>query len=198
MRGSWLDGAGTCNHYPDTLPLREVWQLESLTSVLSPLPGVLAAHLVQVRRDELYAYYRLASSKVFTLWQAVRGVGEHQLAEIDRVVESYLGDRSALEAVSMAELYARLEQGEIELLDVRAETEHRAGHISEAHGVPLAELAQRFRELPTGREIVAYCCGPYCVFADEAAALLREQGYQAARPAEGFPEWQAAGLPISR
>lgn len=125
-------------------------------------------------------------------------MGEHQLAEINRVVESYLGDRSAHEAVSMAELYARLEQGEIEFLDVRAETEHRAGHISEAHGVPLAELARRFRELPTGQEIVAYCRGPYYVFADEAVALLRARGFQAARLAEGFPEWQAAGLPVSR
>jgi rhodanese-related sulfurtransferase len=170
----------------------------SVANTSQHLQTLKAAHLVAARREGLYAYYRLASSEVFTLWQAVRGVGKRQLAEIDQVVESYLGDRSALEAVSMRDLSTRLGRDEFLLLDVRPEAEYRAGHLPGARTIPVGELPARLKELPIDQEIVAYCRGPYCVFADEAIALLRDRGYQAARLAEGFPEWQAAGLPVSR
>lgn len=169
----------------------------SVANTSQHLQKLRAAHLVEVRREGLYAYYRLASTDVFALWQSVRSVGEAQLAEVNRVVKTYRNDREALEAISITELRVRLDQGGVLLLDVRPEVEYRAGHILGALSVPIDELAERLDSLPEGDVVVAYCRGPYCVYADEAVALLNTRGFVAQRLAQGFPEWQAAGLPVS-
>jgi len=153
------------------------------------------AGLVVARRDGARILYRLAGSKVVALWQAVRATGEARLAEIDRIVATFLSDRSAIEEIGPDELRRRLATGEITLLDVRPALEYRQGHIAGALSVPVDELPARLPELPSDRTIVAYCRGPYCVYADEAVTLLRQHGLSAARLTTGFPDWQAAGLP---
>lgn len=170
----------------------------SIANTSQHLQTLKAAHLVDVHRKGLYAYYRLASPEVFRLWQAVRRVGEAQLAELDRVVQIYLSDRRTLEELSISQLRERLEQGEVLLLDVRPEVEYHAGHIPGARSIPIDELAERLATFPVDQDVVAYCRGPYCVFADEAVAFLREHGYRAQRLTQGFPDWQAAGLPVQR
>lgn len=155
------------------------------------------AHLVDNRKDGLYVYYRLADPSVVALWRSLRTVSETQLAEIDRLVETYMHHPEHLESISRENLYRRLVEGDALLLDVRPALEYRQGHIAGARSIPLDELEQHLRELDPGREIVAYCRGPYCLFADEAVALLRAQGLRAHRYAEGFPEWAAAGLPVA-
>jgi len=154
------------------------------------------ARLVESRREGLYAYYRLAGEEVFEVWRAVRGLGESRLAEIDWVVEIYLKDRDALEAVGAIALMERLSDGSVVVLDVRPEEEYRAGHIPGALSVPVDALEAALQTLPKDREIVAYCRGRYCVFSDEAVKLLEARGYRARRLMEGFPEWRAAGLPV--
>ncbi len=156
------------------------------------------AHLVDNRKDGLYVYYRLADPSVLALWRSLRTVSETQLAEIDRLVETYMHHPEHLESISREDLYRRLVEGDALLLDVRPALEYRQGHIAGARSIPLDELEQHLRELDPGREIVAYCRGPYCLFADEAVALLRAQGLRAHRYAEGFPEWAAAGLPVAK
>ena len=153
-------------------------------------------HLVHVRRDGPYVFYRLADERVFRVWQALRELAETQLTEIDRLVQTYLSDRDALEAISVEELRSRLEQGGVVVLDVRPEVEYRAGHIAGARSVPLAELKTRLRDIPKDQEVVAYCRGPYCVYADDAVTLLRAKGFRARRFELGFPEWKALGLPV--
>src|SRR5262249_40351646 len=120
-----------------------------------------------------------------------------QLAEVDRLVETYLHDRRALEPLSRDELLARLTRGDTVVVDVRPALEYQLGHIAGACSIPVDELEARLGELDPRREVVAYCRGPYCVFADEAVALLRARGVQAYRYADGFPEWAAAGLPVA-
>jgi rhodanese-related sulfurtransferase len=154
------------------------------------------ARMVEFRREGLYAYYRLADESVFRTWQAVRTLGETRLAEIDRVVETFLEDRDALEAVGAAALMERLSDGNVVVLDVRPEEEYRAGHIPGALSVPVDVLEGALQSLPKNKEIVAYCRGPYCVFSDEAVTLLRSRGYQARRLGEGLPDWRAKGLPV--
>ena len=154
------------------------------------------ARMAESRREGLYAYYRLADEAVFRTWQAVRALGETRLAEIDRVVETFLEDRDALEAVGAAALMERLNDGNVVVLDVRPEEEYRAGHIPGALSVPVDALEAALQALPKDKEIVAYCRGPYCVFSDEAVTLLRSRGYQARRLAEGLPDWRAKGLPV--
>ena len=114
------------------------------------------------------------------------------------VVATYLQGRQGLEAVSRDGLRRRLAEGATEVLDVRPAVEYRQGHIAGARSIPVDELEERLHELDPTWEIVAYCRGPYCVFADEAVTLLRGHGYTAARYDEGYPEWAAAGLPVAQ
>ena len=155
-----------------------------------------AARMVEVRREGLYAHYRLADEGVFRAWRAVRDLGEARLAEVDRVVESYLKDREALEAVDAAGLMERLADESVVILDVRPEEEYRAGHVPGALSVPVSSLEAALQVLPKDKEIVAYCRGPYCVFSDEAVAFLKSHGYRAIRLTEGLPEWRDSGYPI--
>ena len=164
-------------------------------NVSQHLQVLKAAMLVSVRREGLYAHYSLADPLVFRAWQALRDLGQARLDEIDSVVTEYLGDRSKLEAIDAVELRRRLE--DVVVLDVRPRTEYEAGHIQGARNVPHDELDARLRELPADAEIVAYCRGPYCVFADEAVAALKAKGYRARRLTEGFPDWRLRGYPVA-
>ncbi len=168
----------------------------SVANASQHLQLLRAAQLVDVRREGVYIYYRLADERVFTLWQSMRNLGEARLAEIDRVVHTYLQDRHLLQPISAVELLQRLDEGNVILLDVRPVEEYAAGHLPHALSIPVDELGARLQELPQDKEIVAYCRGPYCVFADEAVALLRTNGYNARRLEQGLPDWRALGLPI--
>jgi rhodanese-related sulfurtransferase len=168
----------------------------SVASASQHLQALKAARMVEARREGLYARYRLADEDVFRTWQAVRRLAESRLSEVDGVVEAYLADRDALEAVDATELMERLTVGSVVVLDVRPEEEYRAGHIPGALSVPVDALEAALQRLPTDREIVAYCRGPYCVFSDEAVALLRSRGYRARRLRQGLPDWRASGMPV--
>jgi rhodanese-related sulfurtransferase/DNA-binding MarR family transcriptional regulator len=167
-----------------------------VANVSQHLQSLRRARLVEVRREGVRALYRLADESVYRLYQAVLEVGDARLAEIERLVKDYLGDRNALEPVGVEELLGRLARGDVTLLDARPEEEYRAGHIPGAISIPVEVLESRLRELPTDREVVAYCRGPYCLFADEAVSLLSARGYRARRLELGLPDWKAAGLPV--
>jgi rhodanese-related sulfurtransferase len=168
----------------------------SVANTSRHLQELRAARLVEVRREGLYGYYRLADERVFAAWRAIRDLGEARLAEIDRLVGSYLTYRDSLEAVCAEELLAKMREEGVEVLDVRPEDEYRAGHIPGARSVPVERMEAYLEEIPRDREVVAYCRGPYCVFSDEAVALLMSRGYRARRLREGLPDWRAAGLPV--
>lgn len=168
----------------------------SVANTSQHLKALREAQLAGVRREGLYARYRLADEHVFALWQALRDLGTARLAEIRQIVETYLTDRENLRGITCEELNRRLKDRSVVLLDVRPEEEYRAGHVAGARSIPLTELKARLKELPKRKEIVAYCRGPYCVFADEAVALLRSHGRKATRLETGFPDWKAQGLPI--
>lgn len=160
------------------------------------LRRLLDARLVEVRREGPYAYYRLASERVFELMAALRTVAADRLADVDRLLEKYREDRSDLDAVTMEELRRDYEEGQVVLIDVRPDEEYRSGHIEGARSVPLEEIGDILDHLPDDREIVAYCRGPYCLLSDEAVERLRAEGYRARRLDGGFPEWRASGLPV--
>jgi rhodanese-related sulfurtransferase/DNA-binding MarR family transcriptional regulator len=169
---------------------------QSVANTSQHLQHLLRAGLVRTRREGTRVHYRLASPRVGELWTAVRDVAGEHVAEVDRLAEAYLGDRAQLDTVSRDELAARLRDGEVVVLDVRPEPEYRAGHISGAVSLPVDELGRRLQEVPSDREVVAYCRGPYCVFADDAVRALQRRGYHASRLEDGYPEWSSAGLPV--
>ena len=169
---------------------------QSIANTSQHLQVLARAGLVHSRREGTRVYYRLAGDRVADLWAAVRDVAGRQVAEVSVLAHEYLGERDALEQVSAAELEQRLARGDVVVLDVRPEPEYRAGHIAGARSAPLSELDELAGALPRRREIVAYCRGPYCVYADDAVRLLRGRGLKARRLDVGFPEWRRAGLPL--
>ena len=168
----------------------------SLANTSQHLQALRQAALVESRKEGLFVSYRLSDPTIFGLCMAIRTVAERQLADLERLVREHFGDRSAAEAVEMNELLKRARSKSVVVLDTRPPSEYAAGHIAGAISVPVVDLQQRLRQLPKGKEYVAYCRGPYCVYADRAVEILRSNGRQARRLREGFPEWRAAGFPV--
>jgi rhodanese-related sulfurtransferase len=154
------------------------------------------AGLVTARKEGLFVHYRIADPAVSTLCASLRTVAERQDAELDRIVREHFGDRNEPEPVEMTELLRRARAGDVIVLDARPANEYAAGHIPGSLSIPIGDLQQRLQRLPKSKPYVAYCRGPYCVYADQAVAQLRAAGRRARRLAVGLPEWKSAGLPV--
>jgi rhodanese-related sulfurtransferase/DNA-binding transcriptional ArsR family regulator len=156
------------------------------------------ARLVDTRRDGQRIWYRLPDEAVAAFLLSLQALGRQRYAEVREVAESYLERRDTLEPIAPEELRRRLNAGDVTLIDVRPQDEFAAGHIPGALSLPVAEIAERLRELPKRKEIVAYCRGPYCVLAVNAVELLRQRGYRARRLIESVPGWRLRGYPVVR
>ncbi|WP_018141199.1 metalloregulator ArsR/SmtB family transcription factor [Thioalkalivibrio sp. ALJ7] len=155
------------------------------------------AGLVKTRREGQRIFYRLSDADaVVQLFDAIQVLAVDQVAEAQQLVNENLQSKDPLEAVSAMDLVERIRNGDTLLLDVRPPEEFSAGHLAGAVNVPLPELNAFLEDLPTDREVVTYCRGPYCVLAYDAVARMRDAGYQARRLEGGYPEWAAAGLPV--
>jgi rhodanese-related sulfurtransferase/DNA-binding transcriptional ArsR family regulator len=170
----------------------------SLANTSQHLQSLRQAALVDSRKDGLFVYYRLADPAVFELCATIRIVAERRLADLERLVQQHFGNRSQPDPVGMRELLERARSRDVIILDARPANEYHAGHIAGAISVPIDELQNRLQSLLTDKEYVAYCRGPYCVYADRAVELLRKAGRRARRLIEGFPEWRAAGFPVAQ
>lgn len=169
----------------------------SVANASQHLQILAAARLVDTRREAQRIYYRLADPSVVDLWLALRRVAETQLAELDAVVRAYLGEPQAFEPIDRGELARRLEAGTVVLIDVRPREEFEQGHIAGAISVPLGELERWASTAPKRKQIVAYCRGPYCVYALQAVEELQKRGLRALRSEDGIAEWRAAGLSVA-
>jgi rhodanese-related sulfurtransferase/DNA-binding MarR family transcriptional regulator len=169
---------------------------QSVANTSHHLRNLARAGLVRTRREGTRVIYGLASDQVLELWTVMRQVAAEHVAEVDRLAEAYLGHRDGLQPITRDELARRIRRGEVTVVDVRPAAEYEAGHVEGARSLPISELRRRLDSLPRDGELVAYCRGPYCVFADDAVRLLRRQGFEARRLEDGFPEWKRAGLPV--
>jgi rhodanese-related sulfurtransferase/DNA-binding CsgD family transcriptional regulator len=154
------------------------------------------ARLLESRRAGKYVYYRLADPAVGSFWLSLRSLAERRLSEIREAVQTYFAEPGRMRAVDRRTLLARARRGDVVVLDVRPEDEYATGHLPHARSLPLPELKRRLSTLPRGKEIVAYCRGPYCVLSLQAVELLRRRGFKAVRIDDGVLEWRAAGMPI--
>ncbi len=169
---------------------------QSVANTSFHLRALAAAGLVTTRRERTRVYYRLASDHVANLWTALRQVAAEHHEQLDDLASAYLGDRNQLEHIDRDELVRRIAIGDVLVVDVRPTPEYAAGHIAGAVSIPIDDLARQLRHLPSDIEVVAYCRGPYCVFADDAVRLLNRRGHSARRLRDGYPEWQHDGHPI--
>ena len=169
---------------------------QSVANTSFHLRVLATAGLVATRRHGTRIYYRLASRRVGDLWSALRDVAAAHHEHLDELAAAYLGDRTRLEQIGRDELIERIAAGDVVVVDVRPAAEYEAGHIAGAVSTPIDDLAANVKALPAGIDVVAYCRGPYCVFADDAVRLLRRRGHTAKRLQDGFPEWLGAQLPV--
>lgn len=170
----------------------------SMANTSQHLQQLRQAGLVATRKQGLKVYYRLSGDDVIRLLDALRVVAERHVADVERLVNTYLTVKDSLEPIPRAELLSRVRDGLVTVLDVRPPEEYAAGHVPGAVNIPMSELEQRLEELGKCQEIVAYCRGPHCVLAFDAVARLRKKGIKARRLEDGYPEWQAEGLPVER
>ena len=152
--------------------------------------------LVESRKNGLKVYYRLSGEDVIDLLKSLRVVAERHVAEVDRLVNSFLTVKDELEPIPREELLKRARDGLVTVVDVRPPEEYAAGHVPGAVNIQLADLEKHLNKLDVKQEIVAYCRGPHCVLAFDAVAKLREKGLKARRLEDGYPEWKLAGLPV--
>ncbi len=167
----------------------------SVANASQHLQVLKGARLVEISKKGNFIYYHLANEKVFHVWRALRELGFDLNAEAEKLVNDFYRSGQKLEPVTIEELRQKISEQDIVVLDVRPGEEYQRGHIKEAASIPIEDLADRMDELPKGAEIIAYCRGPLCVYADEAVTLLREKGFDARRLKEGFPDWKAMGFP---
>ena len=185
-------------------------QKECSVEALASLAGLSVAntsqHLQQLRRAGLvtahkvdrHVFYKLTDETVVSLLVALRRTAEKHFSEMERLVQGYLLSRDSLEPISRDELFARLKDGLITVIDVRPTDEYAAGHLPGAISIPINEFDRDLDRLTADGEVVAYCRGPYCLLAFEAVAKLRDKGFAARRLEDGFPEWKLAGLPVEQ
>lgn len=152
--------------------------------------------LVSTERQGNYVYYSLSDQSVYGAWKGLRNLGIERMAEIERLINTFRDSRKSLDTLTSSELIQKINDGDVTIIDVRPEQEFQEGHIPGALNIPVEELSEKLDELPADREIVAYCRGPFCVFADDAVELLSRNGFDAKRLDEGFPEWSLAKLPV--
>jgi rhodanese-related sulfurtransferase len=87
-----------------------------------------------------------------------------------------------------------LEQGAVQLIDVRQAHEHEAGRIAGDRLIELARLAGEVETLDRDRPVVFYCrSGARSAMATEA---FRGAGFNAHNMLGGLLDWEAAGLPL--
>jgi rhodanese-related sulfurtransferase/DNA-binding transcriptional ArsR family regulator len=168
----------------------------SVANASQHLQVLKAAQLVDVTRQGNFIHYRLANTNVFKAWEALRELGVERIAAIEKLVKDFRHSKFQFDSVTIDQLVKKIESGKITILDVRPSAEFNAGHIANAVSIPIDELSGRLKELPKRNEIIAYCRGPFCAFADEAVAILVGAGYKATRLEEGFPDWQIQDLPV--
>lgn len=188
--------------------LEQLAQAEAAVEALARKTGLTLAnasqHLQQLRRAGLVTsrragkavIYRLQDARSIALMGLLSEVAEANLAQVTDILAGLSGDAPAPEPITRADLAERLAQGAVTLLDIRPEDEFAAGHIPGAQNTTLADLDRLLPTLDPQTEIVAYCRGPYCIYAHQAVAHLRHHGFNARRMAGGLPEWREDGRAV--
>lgn len=96
--------------------------------------------------------------------------------------------------VTIDELESAIAEGKF-VVDVREDHEFEAGHVPNAHHIPLSTVPDRVADLPQGEQIWLICQGG--VRSMKAADYLEAQGYDVVSVAGGTGAWISAGKEVS-
>jgi rhodanese-related sulfurtransferase/DNA-binding transcriptional ArsR family regulator len=151
-------------------------------------------NIVKTRKDGHYVYYSLVSDEFLALHQHITKYGVNEIAELARMVNRQREASDSQQSVSFDELEQMITEQNVLLLDVRPTREFDSGHITGAISIPLDVLNTSFKGYSNNIEIVAYCRGPFCMLADAAVKLLKEQGYRVRRLDGSYPDWKIRQL----
>jgi rhodanese-related sulfurtransferase len=168
----------------------------SMANTSRHLQILKAARLVSSRREGVQIFYKLTDDDVFDCWKNLQSIAEKRVSEIREISNIFMQERNSMEFISATQLWQRIQNNEVVVLDVRPESEYSQSHIPNSISIPLNQLKEKINGLPKDIDVVAYCRGPYCVLSPEAVALLKKAGIKAIRLEEGLPEWKLAGLPV--
>jgi len=188
-----LEQLGQGEHSVEALALKVGLSIANTSQHLQQLRR---AGLVSSRRDGKFVLYKISDPSVFDLLSSIQTVAEKNIAEVELILQNYFNKRDSMAPVSREELLNQSRNGLVTVLDVRPQDEYKTSHLPGAVNIPLGELENRLAELDPKQDIIAYCRGEYCVLSYEAVTTLRESGFNVRRLEEGYPEWQAAGLPV--
>jgi rhodanese-related sulfurtransferase len=166
----------------------------SIANASQHLQVMKSSNIVRARKHGHYVYYSLINFEILSLYQHISKYAVKEIAELEKIMNRQREDNKSNNAVNLEELESMIGNKNVLLMDVRPSIEYEFGHISGAISVPLNELMTRLKDLSKDKEIIAYCRGPFCVLADEAVKILNEQGYNARRLNEGYPEWKMKQL----
>jgi rhodanese-related sulfurtransferase/DNA-binding transcriptional ArsR family regulator len=175
---------------PKTVESLAVDTKMSIANTSKHLQSLLDSKLVTYSKDKNYVIYRLASEQILMLVLALRGTAEERISDVMLVREDHILRKNSLNPISFEELGEKLKSGTVTLLDVRPFEEYKHGHLPHALSMPISELEDHLDSFPKDKEIVAYCRGPYCVYATEAVELLKSKGYRATLLEAGINEWK--------
>lgn len=153
------------------------------------------AGLVTTRKQGKSRFYQLAGADVVSLVKQLRQTADSHLAEVDRLMTTLMPQKNKTEIITSEALAHEMQKNHFIVLDVRPTKEFNQGHIKGALNVIPEKIDETIETLPKDKTIVAYCRGPYCLYSYQMVEHLRENGRDALRLDEGFPEWKAAGLP---
>lgn len=152
------------------------------------------ARLVVSRKAGKFVYYNLANDDVAKFWVRLRVLAGKQFLEIEYTLNEFFNDRHDLTKIDRKNLLKQAKRGDVIILDVRSEDEFNSAHIPFSLNIPISQLKRRLSEIPKNKEVVAYCRGPYCVFAHEAVNTLKKKGYKVKRLVDGVADWKELGF----
>ena len=180
---------------------RSVEQLASLSGLSvantsQHLQNLRRSGLVDTRSEGHHVYYRLSDYHIMEIIGLIQKIAHKNLGAIDQLITTYLTCKDDLQPMSRDELLAKVRKGLVTVVDVRPEEEYQSGHLPNAINIELGKLKEQLSQIPSDKQVIAYCRGPFCVLAFDAVKQLRALGYEAQRLEDGFPEWKLEGLPV--
>lgn len=175
---------------PKTVELLASETKMGIANTSKHLQALLEAKLVSFVKEKNYVIYQLAGDEVGSLVIALRKTAEERVVDIHEVRNDFILKKGGFNVIQLKDLAVKIKEGSITLIDVRPIDEYRADHLPSAVSVPISDIEDRLGSLPKDREIVAYCRGPYCVYATEAVELLNSKGYKASLLEAGINEWK--------